>query len=174
MAVEALFHVTIEELKTAVRLGSANQAGTVATFERAVQEVRLEFYQRLGSARIDQLRSFAVEDNPTDSNGLARLKAITAETIWVKLKLIYELPMLFMDSSGQVEEVWNEESLTRDAGSLNLSQLESKLKERLFEILEDLEGNADQGSAQVTLIEPDDTPPRPGDTVNTYYGRKLF
>lgn len=165
MAVEPVFHKTMEDLKAALRLTGATQPDTITIVERVTQEVRVGFYEKLGETRVTEILSFAVEENPTSADPLTRLKAINTETCWVKWRLIHELPVLFMDSSGNVDQAWNEEGLTREASARDLKALAKALEAKVLDALEDLAGVGDSGSARVFTIEPETTPPRPFESL---------
>lgn len=155
MPVSPLFHTNMASLKSAVRLTGAGSDDALAIIDRIVQEVRYGFYNKLGDTRINEILGFSVEDNPTTSGPLTRLLAIQVETLWVKMRLFEELPTLFMDSSGDTEQIWNQEGLTREASARDVRENVSAMQDRLNQMLDDLEGSADPGSAEVFLLEPE-------------------
>lgn len=166
MAIEPLFVSSIAALKSGLRLTGATQPDTSAIIDRIVQEVRVGFYDSLGALRISEILAMPVEENPTSASALTRLKAIGVEICWVKLRLLYELPVLFMDSSGQTAQVWNEEGLTRQGAGRDLEDLKEHLQEKVDNGLSELAGgDAPAGKVQAHLLGPETTPPRPRESV---------
>lgn len=173
MAVEPLFHADMDSLKSDLRLTGAALADTLSIIDRVVQEVRYGFYDKLGQTRVAEILGFAIEENPTTTDPLTRLLAVNCETQWVKWRLFEELPVLFMDSSGETEQIWNLEGLTREASSRDLRSVAAILENRVRDMLDDLAGTGDSGESEVTLLEPSETPPRPGDTIFPPVTKKL-
>lgn len=165
MAVAPLFIADIATLKAELRLSGSTQSDTTVLIERAVQEVRAGFYDSLGEARVAQIVAMAVEENPTSSDGILRMKAANTEVKWTRLRLIQTLPSLFMDSSGNTDQIWNEEGLTRDASATDIKRLSDRLENEINEALADLDGTVEPGSASVAVIGPQTTPAKPGESV---------
>lgn len=165
MAIEPVFNTTVDSIRQRLKLSGATQSDTITAIEQAVREVRVGLYEELGSARVDEILTFSSTDNPTTNEELVRARAEQTEVAWVKLILVRELPVIFMDSSGNTSQIWNEESLTRDASSADLNELAKVLESRVHKGLEDLVGSFEPGQGAVDLIGPSSTPPRPGSTV---------
>jgi len=161
MAVAPLFVASMAALKASLQLTNATQADTLAVIDRVVSEVRVGFYDKLGSSLVSRIVGYSVTENPTSTNEILRLKASNIETCWVKMRLLEELPVLFMDASNSVSQEWNEEGLTRNAASREIRKLIDSLRTKVNRGLGDLAG----GGANISVIGPEDTPPRPGETI---------
>lgn len=160
-----LFVEDMTALKKAIRMSGASQQDTIGAIEQALAEVRVGFFERLGRSRVLELQQIAYDPNSLSDEGITRIRARNAEVVWVKLLLVRQLPMLFIDAQGAVDRAWNEEGLTRDAGSMYIKGLISQLESDLQNMLDDLDGEVTSGSVHVTVIEPVLPPPNPGDTI---------
>lgn len=102
-------------LLTTIRLNTMNDEQTIALVNQAMTDVRVEFYEELGAARVTEILGFTDATNPTSENEIIRARAKITECYWVTYKLVPLLPMLFMETSHNVNENFNEEPLTRDS-----------------------------------------------------------
>lgn len=165
MAVAPLFVADMDTLKAKLRLTGVANADGVALIEEAVLQVRQEIYRRLGASKITTLLATAYTDTPATDDEYKRLVAANLEVKWVRLRLLDSMAVVFKDATGNMLEQWNEEAAFREG---RLSQAE---KRKAFqEILDDVRflksgtaGSEQRGNAN--LIEPDDAPPQPGDSV---------
>lgn len=167
MAVAPLFVATMDELRQAVRLSTeALNNEAVQILDRAVLEVRVGCYDRLGATLVASLKAVTPSDAPTTSDELSRARAEQVEVSWVKLVLLRELRALFMDASGQTGRVWNEEATFRDSSSRDIRELMDSLRSVVDEGIEALKsGGADNTSVRAEALSPAVTPPRPFDSV---------
>jgi hypothetical protein len=165
MAVAPLFNSSIDTLKATLRLSGASQTDTLAMINQAVQEVRVGFYDRLGSDRVAEILSFAAEDNPSTSGPLMRIKANYTEAAWVKMLLIDRLPYLFLDDSSQTDQIFNEEGLTRGVSASELRRMRQSLAEDVETGIVELIKEERVSPGNVYVPEPSKTPPRPGETL---------
>lgn len=166
-----LFLPSRDALLARLRLTGASQPDSVAAIDSALRRVRLEFYGRLGSARVVEIVAYAVEDPATTDNGILRALAEETEGIWVRALLLRNLPVLFMDTAGQAEQVWNEEALTRNMGVADVrSEIEKLMEEVEANLARLLGGGEDASALNVSTIGPSETPPLPGDTIGVFCG----
>lgn len=165
MPVTPLFFDDVDALKTELRLSGSTQTDTAAIIERAIKEVRVGFYDNLGTERMAQLLALTVEDSPTSSEGILALKAQNAEVLWTRLKLFQVLPTLFMDSSGNTAQIWNEEGVLRDSTPSEINRQIKRMETDLLTMLEDLDGSSSEGISHVSCIGPTETPKKPGQSV---------
>lgn len=167
MAVAPLFISDMTTLKAALRLSGVTQPDTDAIIDRVVSEVRVGFYDRLGTTRVSTLVALPSVENPTTTDGILRTRAETTEVLWVRAMLLSELPTLFVDSSGQLPQVWQEEGLARGMGQTDAERVAEDLMQRVESALSLL---ADGGSAndkiKIASLGPATTPPQPGDTAH--------
>ena len=165
MAIEPLFVVDMDTLKSRLRLTGASQADALAQIDQAVEDVRVGIYddeQGLGVARVTELLAISYAENAATANELLRTRANNLEVTWVRLFLMRRLPTLFMDASGESLEVWNEEPLVRKAGRDLRKEIET-LAEEVKQGLAYL-GAGDEndiGLLGVVVFEPETTPDRP-------------
>ena len=136
MAVEPLYFDTLESLYTTVRIESADDVQTVAAVEQAVRDVRLGLFSQLGKDRALEVASYALTDNPTTDEEILKSQGASAEALWLTIILVTRLPVLFMDNNA-VNDVFNDEPLTRDASGKSGAMIDS-LQKQLDDLLEDL------------------------------------
>ena len=156
MAVETLFAASTSSLKAALRLSGAAQADSLVIIDQAIQEVRIGFYESLGQARVAEIRTATLVDNPSDSTQIARAKAAQTEIMWVRLLLLRRLPSLFVDGGGNASQVWNEEAMLRPYGK---SDQEREIERLLAEVQNNVAslasgGVTEQPQVQVAVIGP--------------------
>lgn len=167
---DPLFVEDFDQLLVALRLdGIADDdhaESECAIVENALRKVRLGFYDRLGDSGVSALTAIAFEPNPVTLNDRRRMKAFLAEVTWVKMFLVRDLPMYFLDGSGRVRENWNEEGLLRHLAMEDQDKLEAKLQNELDACLRFLEdGELGGGPIKASTIGPEETPTRVGRVV---------
>lgn len=168
MAVEPLFVVDMDTLKSRLRLSDAAASDALAQIDNAVEDVRLGFFdeeQGLGASRVTELLAISFVENATTATALERTRANNLETKWVRLLLLRRLPTLFHDASGQSLDAWNEEPLVRRQGRDlrdEISRLETEIQQELAAL-----GSGDAGDRGIDAIvfEPEETPDRPGASI---------
>lgn len=170
MPATPLFVADLDALKSELRLTGSSSEDAATIIDRAVQEVRVGFYEALGASRVTQLVGYSATLTPTTDDELARSKATSIEVLWTKARLLRSLPSLFMDASGQVDQIWNEEGLTREASSREIDRAIEKIMAEVRAGLDDLDGTVNEGSFHVDVIGPTDRQHRPGETAFPYTG----
>jgi len=146
MAVEALFNESYIELLERVRIETATEDQTVALVNMSVSEVRIGFYKTLGSDRVAEIISYPLVENPSTDEEILRADAANIEALWLTYLLIPRLPQLFMAGGHMVNQLFNEEPLTRDA---EVSQeFLDRLKEQIDSGLSDLVEDPDDYQSQ--------------------------
>jgi hypothetical protein len=165
-----VFHANRAALKSKLRLTGSAAQDAEAILDQTIQEVRIGFYDFLGSSRVEKILAMPFSENPTTREGVMRLKAMTTETKWVKMLLLRALPVLFMDASGDSLEAWNDEAMTRQASQSDLAREINRLNTDVQDALKDLRGDqpVDPGVIAVTTIESDRRTPRPGDSIRKF------
>lgn len=165
MAINSLFFQNVNALKATLRLsGTANSDG-LAIIDAAIQQTRVGFYDTLGALRISQLLALTLTENPTDIDGILRLKASLCESSWVRMLLLRKMPLLFIDGSSKTREIWNEEALTREAQKDIDSEI-ARLATEIQDFLTDLaSGTAEESILNISSIGPDRKPPRVGQSA---------
>jgi hypothetical protein len=167
------------DLRRRLALSGSSQADTLAEINTATIEVNVRLHARLGDALVAEILTTPPLTNPLDindppaMNGPAtskqrqRAMAEQAEVLWVKWILIQELPTLFMDSSFNVDQQWNEEGLTRRTNPTNVQDMADRVWKRLQDILGFLTAQEFAGMVDARIFEPDacPSPLRPGGTI---------
>jgi len=165
MPVQPLFISDMATLRSQIKLSGAMQPDTEVAIESATRRVRGYIYERLGSDRVVQILGYTSSENPTSTNDLARSRAEIMEADWVKLILMQDLPVLFMDASDNTSQVWNTEELTREARPSELDKRIAALQEMIDDAIDSLIGADRVGKVAVISTDPDTEPYRPGDSV---------
>ena len=168
MAVAPLFIATTAKLLEQLRLSSTTDTDGLAIIDGAIQEVRLGFFDCLTADRVAEILTFASEDNPDTDDKRTRTRAEKTEVMWVRILLITRLPNFFLDSSGNVPQVFNEEGLTReprrDAKDRELVRLNAELLKSI-EILKGTDACTIENEVRATTFEPDVVPDRPFQSI---------
>lgn len=168
MAVAPLFVASMAVLKARLRMTGAAQADTLSIIDKAVEDVRVSFYddvEGLGKSKVDALLAIAFVENATTLADLSRTRVNNLEVKWVRLHLLRRIPMLFMDGQAVIQEVWNEEPITRvsrRATEVEALRLETEIKDALAALLDE---DNERGAVVATIFEPDVTPARPGASI---------
>lgn len=167
MATVPLFVASLATLKQMLRLTGVPSAGDAAEMVlEGIRRARLAFHRRLGSARVAVLVAMTYDDTPDDDNELLRILANSVEVKLVHTYLLDTLPTMFMDGSGNAQEIWNDEAPYR-SGPVPEST-KARLKAEIEEDMALLAGEVefgDETSWKITLNEPDEAPPEPGATA---------
>lgn len=164
MAVAPLFIVDVATLLKQLRLSKTTDIDGLAIIDAAIQEVRLGFYDCLTADRITAILAFATVDNPATEDERTRTRAEKTEVMWVRILLITRLPNFFLDSSGNVPQVFNEEGLTREPRRDAKDRELVRLNAELLKSIDILKGGAActiEDEVQASTIGPDVVPDRP-------------
>lgn len=169
MAISPIFVADLPTLKSRLRLsGVGASADAEKMIEGAVLTVRSNLQRALGTARLGVLASYAHSDAPANDNEYLRLLAEETEVKWVRMELMRALPMLFMDGSGNSQQVWNDEAPFRQAGSFSIGKEIDRLQAEILQNLDALRGDmppGEEATIKTTDLIPDSEPPAPGDSV---------
>lgn len=137
-----------------------------------IEEARTNFYRRLGITRVGQIVAFTAESPPTTEEGILRDIAAQTETKIVRSLAMRQLPMLFIDGSGQRDAVWNDEGATRRAAEFQLRKEGDRLQVEIEANFLLLAGDTSVGQeprVRAKAIDPyeddPDSRPRPGSSV---------
>ncbi len=167
---QPLFHTDLELLKKRVRLADlpVNKNG-ITIFEEGIQSSRVFFYRRLGQDRITQILSYGnVKDAPATANEYMRLMAALCEVKVVKKHLAIHCNMLVQDAGDSSLQKWNEEGAFRESSPFELNSYIKKLDNEIEDDIDFLKGEETPGSENLiraSTFEPDETPPRPFDSI---------
>lgn len=166
MASVPLFIPDRDSLLSQLRLGNSSQDDTLAVIDRAIDEVRLGFYDKLGIARVTKLLSYSSVSSPTSQETLLRKRAEIVESQWTQLILLDHLTAQFLDSGSATRQDWNELGLIRNKSRSEIDRMKESLLTRVSEGLASLEsGESDDESIKITTIGPQNTPSRPGSSL---------
>ena len=148
-----LFAPSREALITRLRLNNTVSDSGIACIDQAIEQVRAQFYRRLGRVRISQLLQMSYTENPTTDDGVLRALAYTTEVLWMRYFLLRSMPTMFADNASEVPAVWNQEGFVRGTSpgtSSELRRLESEIEAALAE----LQADTTEGAARVAVLEP--------------------
>jgi hypothetical protein len=164
VAVTPTFVANLATLLRALRL-TGLKAGSdgEAVLHDAVLGAKVDFHRRLGATRVAYLQAIVYTDTPTSADELLRAAANSLEIKIVRRKCLESMPTMFMDASGDAQETWNVESPFRQGppSARKLTLLDNEIERDLAY----LRTGKHKGSWQCATIEPDETPPRPGDSL---------
>lgn len=169
-----LFVADLDTLKAKVRLAELPSASAAnAILDEVILVSRLDFYRRLGKERVDYLLAITFNENPTTEDEVLRALANAVEVKLVRCHLLRRLPTTFMDASGEVNKVWNEEAPVRELGVLEAEREIERCESEIEADMQLLEGDSTIGDdcshVQAYDGTPNFCPPRPGDTIRPRY-----
>lgn len=162
---------TLVEVQAAMRLSGVSadtSADTDDLIDLGVRKVRVGFRKTLGHPRIAAIQEYDQSTSPETNEEYMRELAEVTEIDWIRLELTFLLPMLFMDSSSDQREVYNEEAAFRKISTDEIRRLRSKLKSEIEMNLEILRGDVDIEKAKsfrIKSVSPTATD-KSGDTLN--------
>lgn len=146
--------------------GTSAYEDAAALIDEALNIARVRFYDCLGETRITDLLAIEPQEAPTTTDGVLRLKAASCEIALVRMHLLRTMPTLFQDGSDNVTELWNEEGLVRRKSAFEITGEIKRLETEVAAWIEELQGEPHECSqVAVSVIEPEQTPARPGGTV---------
>ncbi|CAK9074174.1 Uncharacterized protein (Fragment), partial [Durusdinium trenchii] len=142
---------------TGVEAGSDAQA----IIDEATLMVRANIYARLGDTRVTELLAITFDPVFTTNQGALRAIANNLEIKWVWLILLDRLPTIFMDNSGAVQEVYNEEAAFRSVDPERLDDLREQCLIAIEQMLDVLSGDQEIGDVGLgRIFTQDDQTPR--------------
>lgn len=170
MAVAPLFVLDMATLKAALRLSGAAATDASAIINMAVKTVRVKFYQELGGSRVAAILAMSRSDTPSTDDEVMRGTAESCEALWVKHRLLQDLPTVFMDGSGSVQQQWNEEGLLRDASPANMAIFSEKVYKEVQAMLDYLRGDEEdtEGGVTASSLGPPARNPAPGTRTGVF------
>lgn len=127
-----LYAPDLNTLLSSIRIDRASD-DTLQEVHRSVRDVRLGLIRKLGRERAFEIAALPYNDTPVTEDEVLRESAVSAETLWVRILLKQRLPELYMDNSSSVNDVYNDEPLSRE-GQADTDRLED-LKEQLNDLL---------------------------------------
>lgn len=116
MSATPLFVPDLATLLARLRLTGIATSGQ-AVVDEAVQTVRVGIYRALGAAVVSTLLATTSTLSPITDAELERCTAERVEVAWTRMLLLRSMPVLFKESSSNIQQAWNEEGLARDASA---------------------------------------------------------
>jgi hypothetical protein len=165
MPATPLFITDLDTLKAQLRLSALDTGDAAAVLDAVVGEVRLGFNDELGISRVAEIVALTSVEAPATEDELTRFRAENVELLWTRVILMRRLPTFFVQGSGQARKAWNEEGITGGSDDTNLRREIRSLEQQVRDGLARLESEV-AGEVNATVILPDETPPRPGDSIN--------
>lgn len=146
MATQPLFAADLPTLLKELRLATlASSSDAQSVVNMAMLAVRTGFLRKLGKDRVVQIQGYTATENPLTDEEIVRATARVVEVNWMRYELMGRLPMLFMDASGDAEEVFNEEPAFRQLAASDVEDKRAKLWAEILESLELLGGDEEVG-----------------------------
>jgi hypothetical protein len=170
VSVAPLFISDRDALKSRVRLSASVNPDTEAAIDTAITKARVVFFDNLGAARVAEIVALVPSDSPTTDDEIIRAKAEIAEALHVRMTLKRELPQFFIDAGAQALQRFNEEGMSRRDPMANVEKEIEVMAVEFQGLLDALGGSSpdEESSIRVTTFEPDETPPRPYDSIRTW------
>lgn len=164
---EPLFVSDIDTLKSRLRMSGVDVGDSAAMLNAVVEEVRLGLFRELGSNLIAELQAIIRSDAPITREELRRLRAENVEYLWCRLLLLRRMPVMMLQSAGDGRHRWNQEGITRDATRNDVTREVNDMWRLVLDGIAELLGQ-DTGMLTATVIEPDQPPQRPGDSIRPF------
>lgn len=167
----SLFVADDDTIRRRLRLSAVPDSSedTLAIINDAIARARLTFYRRLGRQRVTELLAITEVATPTTEDEVLRSVASHCEIKIVRSILIQELPMGFMDASGDLNRRWQEEALVRERPRSEREREALRLQEDIEQDMQMLEADdetlGDERTIQTFLSTPSEAAPLPGDSI---------
>lgn len=173
MAVTPTFVADTDTLKQSLRLsGISTDSDAAVMLDAAIKEVRANFIRRLGLSRVSAIVAFDVSDNPSTNNETLRAIAEVTEVKWIKSLILRTFThMSLSGASGNALTTYHEEAPFRFMGEFDKSKEITRLQAEIEENLQLLVGEetfTSESRGQFAILEPSETPPRPGESIWTF------
>lgn len=153
-------------LRARLRISALDSGDGAALLDSIVEEVRINLYEELGDTLIAEILETAYVSEATTSGQLTRLRAMQVELLWVRTLLMERAPVLFLTSVGLAQQTWNQDPIAREAGERDLRRTIASNMATINRSLAILRGDEDEQGMLVSVIEPDETPDGPGDSIS--------
>lgn len=153
--VSPLFVLDAKSLWASLRLSNVDSikddAGVI--MRDGVLWARVEFYRRLGKARVDTILTTTEISAPTTQAELDRTSAGLLEALLVRWKLMQDLPIVFKDASAADLHQYHQEALTRDLDRpSDVEAILSRLNTQIEEGFAYLDSDADTNPGLTTRV----------------------
>ncbi len=157
MAVETLFVENVAGLKEQLRLTGAAASDALAILDGEISRARIESFDRLGTARVNEILTYLRTDNPSNVNEIALKRAELMEVNQVRRGLLTRLKMFWMDSSAATEQAFNQEGFTREVDGRDMQHELDRLRAEIEEAYLYLEAAStdDKGILFAEAVTPD-------------------
>lgn len=168
MSTNPLYVTDIQTLKRELRLtGVPANSDVDAIILQALAETRVTLVDRLGTARVAEIKAYTSSANPATANEYMRMRASLTETMMCRAKLMRKLPIMFREGASTGNQTWNEVGIDRDMGGRDLSKEITRLEAEIEEnIIAMGAGENDNVTVRATVIGPTCSPtPYPGSAV---------
>ncbi len=136
----------LDELKARMRLtGIVVDSNAEQIIHSVLMGVRGKFYGRLGLTRVGAVLSTNPVVAPTTSDQIIRSIAYECEVLWVIVDLMCRLPMVFMDNSSGIDEIYNTEGVFRSMDVDTLAQCKTEFLAQIADWLDIISGDVELG-----------------------------
>lgn len=169
MATTPLFIADAATLKAKLRLsGVAASSDADDIINEAILTVRAGFYRELGGPLVATLVALSFTEMPTTNDEILRAVANTTEVKWVRAELFRTMPLSFLDSNADQNQVFQDEAMFRDSSQNQLDQERARLESDIQQNLDLLRGSEDiatEATLRVATMCAVIKPALPGDTI---------
>lgn len=155
MAIVPLFVADRATLVKKLRLTGALNNDVDAIIDEAIQKVRTFFFSELGEGTVNAVKAIPFVENATTSQQMLRTVANSCEVQWVKCLLITDLPVLFMEKSGQALDVWNSEGMISADSKKPHQAISTEVCNGVFPLLDQLKAmnlTANENAVNIMLF----------------------
>jgi len=118
MATEPVFNAKTA-LLSRLRMSETTDAETLTTIDQVISDIRVEFYRRLGTSRVNYIAGLSLVDNPSTDTELLRSRAAVTEVYWVMYKLVCILPVMYIETQYPIRNNFDDVPLVRDSDDIS-------------------------------------------------------
>ncbi|KKM64760.1 hypothetical protein LCGC14_1498150 [marine sediment metagenome] len=137
----------LDELKARMRLsGIVVDSNAEQIVHSVLMGVRAKFYGRLGLNRVGAVLASDPVVAPSTAEQIIRSIAYECEVLWVIVDLMCRLPMVFMDNSSGIDEIYNNEGAFRSMDADTLAQCKTDFEAQIADWLDIISGDVELGA----------------------------
>jgi len=136
----------LDELKARMRLsGIVVDSNAEQIIHSVLSGVRAKFYARLGITQVAAVVATNPVVSPTTSAQIIRMIAYECEVLMTIVDLMCRLPMVFMDNSSGIDEIYNNEGAFRSMDADTLAACKQSFLTQIEEWLDIIAGDVELG-----------------------------
>ena len=137
----------LDEMKARMRLtGIVVDSNAEQIVHSVISGVRGKLYSRLGVTTVTSVLATNPVVSPSTSAAIIRMIAYECEILMVIVDLMCRLPMVFMDNSSGIDEIYNNEGAFRSMDADTLEQCKESFLAQISEWLDIIAGDVELGA----------------------------